>query len=277
MATFHSRPHSGAGIYPGRRQRCLVLARVPGDRQAPPVRKNRAEELVVAAQKLARTVRNLSFSASVAYVYNPLEYAWPVHEAYLRRFGSTRKRVLFLGMNPGPFGMAQTGIPFGEITAVRDWLGLHGPVGKPPREHPKRPVLGFECKRSEVSGARLWGLFMRKFTLPGKFFMNHFVANYCPLAFLGKSGANVTPDKLGKRTTAALYRACDEHLRGVVASLEPQWIIGVGEFARQRAQMALPGTSANFGGILHPSPASPAANRDWAGQAARQLEALGVW
>ena len=34
------------------------------------------------------------------------------------------KRVVFLGMNPGPFGMAQVGVPFGEVAAVRDWLRI---------------------------------------------------------------------------------------------------------------------------------------------------------
>ena len=41
---------------------------------------------------------------------------------------------------PGPFGMAQTGIPFGEIEHVRDWIGVSCAVDKPKNEHPKRLI-----------------------------------------------------------------------------------------------------------------------------------------
>ena len=92
----------------------------------------------------------------MAHVYNPLDYAWTPYEAYVRRFCATSKRVVFLGMNPGPFGMVQTGIPFGEVAAVRDWLQIEGPVVKPAREHSQRLVLGFACTRSVASGRRLW-------------------------------------------------------------------------------------------------------------------------
>ena len=236
-----------------------------------------ALSLVQAARQLAGTVGALKFRRPVAYVYHPLAYAWPAHAAYLRKFGRGRKRVLFLGMNPGPFGMVQTGVPFGEIAAVRDWLGISAAISKPPREHPKRPIEGFACERSEVSGQRLWGLFAARFGAPEKFFADHFVANYCPLAFLEASGRNLTPDKLPARATAKLYAACNEHLRAVVEILQPEWLIGVGDFAQQRGETVFAGTGLKVGKILHPSPASPAANRGWAAQADQQLQALGVW
>ena len=226
---------------------------------------------------LVAAVAPLRFGPPAAHVYNPLEYAWPMHEQWLRRFGSGPKRVLFLGMNPGPFGMAQTGVPFGEVTAVRDWLGLNAPVGKPAREHPKRPVQGLACPRSEVSGRRLWGLFAERFGIPERFFAGHFVLNFCPLAFLSESGGNVTPDKLPADETARLFVACDAHLRSVVALAQAEWVIGVGAFARDRAMAALADMPVRIGVVLHPSPASPAANRDWAGQATRQLHEQGVW
>jgi single-strand selective monofunctional uracil DNA glycosylase len=217
----------------------------------------------------------------VACTYNPLDYAWAVHEAYLRAFGASAKRVLFLGMNPGPFGMMQTGVPFGEVAAVRDWLGLRAPVKSPARSHPRRPVEGFACARSEVSGRRLWGLFTRRFESADAFFRDHFVVNYCPLAFLDEGGRNLTPDKFPSAQTARLFAACDAHLRRVTAILAPGWVIGIGDFAEKRARLALAdGTETGglqFGRILHPSPASPAANRDWAGTATRQMEALGLW
>lgn len=236
-----------------------------------------ARELIAAAHDLAVAVERLKFQAPVAAVYNPLRYAWAAHELYLRRYGAGPKRVIFLGMNPGPFGMAQTGVPFGEVAAVRDWLGLQAPIERPPGEHPKRPVAGFDCARSEVSGRRLWGLFAERFQTPMQFFNAHFVVNYCPLAFLTSTGSNLTPDKLLVAEQARLFAACDAHLARVVAVLQPEWLIGVGGFARDRAESLAAATGVKLGQILHPSPASPAANRGWAAAATKQLVALGVW
>ncbi|MGD1083720.1 MAG: uracil-DNA glycosylase family protein [Verrucomicrobiota bacterium] len=234
-------------------------------------------QLIEAARELSARADQLRFGPPVAHVYNPLVYAWPAHEQYVRRFGGAGKEVLFLGMNPGPFGMAQTGVPFGEIAAVRDWMKIDAPIGRPPREHPRRPVLGLACPRSEVSGRRLWALFARRFGTPGKFFARHFVVNYCPLAFLGARGENLTPDKLPAAESEPLTRVCDAHLGRILEILRPKWIIGVGAFAAGRARAAAHSLPARAGQILHPSPASPAANRDWAGKAAAQLQSLGVW
>jgi single-strand selective monofunctional uracil DNA glycosylase len=234
-------------------------------------------DVVAAARTLRDAVDKLTFAAPVADVYNPLRYAWRAHEIYLRRYATRPKRVLFLGMNPGPFGMAQTGIPFGQVTAVRDWLKVEAPIDRPPDEHPKRLVTGFECPRSEVSGERLWGLFAKRFGAAPKFFRHHIVINYCPLAFLEESGRNRTPDKLPPGERAALFAVCDEHLREVVRILQPQWLIGVGDFASRRAREALPDSPPRLGQILHPSPACPASNRDWAGTVTAQLRDLGVW
>ena len=237
----------------------------------------RSDLLIGAAERLRDAVETLKFSAPVAHVYNPLVYAWRAHEIYLRRYGNGRKRVLFLGMNPGPFGMAQTGIPFGEIAAVRDWLGIRATIERPPDEHPKRPVMGFNCARTEISGQRLWGLFAKRFGSADKFFEEHLVMNYCPLAFVEKSGRNRTPDKLPGNERTALFEACDEHLREIVRILEPEWLIGVGDFAAKRARAVIADPLPRIGQILHPSPACPASNNDWAGTATSQLHALGVW
>lgn len=236
-----------------------------------------AQALLAAARTLRAAVDGLCFHPPVVHVYNPLGYAHRPHETYLTRYGSRPKRVVLLGMNPGPFGMMQTGVPFGEVAAVRDWLGISAAVEKPIDEHPRRPIEGFRCSRSEVSGARLWGLFAARFGDPASFFEEHFVLNYCPLAFLEASGRNRTPDKLPASEVAPLYDACDEHLRTAVAALDPEWVIGIGGFAHDRARHALADLPLRFGRILHPSPASPAANRDWAGNVTRQLIELGVW
>lgn len=241
--------------------------------------KSALKELVASTQRLARDLAGLRFSPPVARVYQPLDYAWKPHLKYLERYGRGTKRVVFLGMNPGPYGMAQTGVPFGEIAAVRDWMGIEEPVGKPADEHPKRPVEGFACKRSEVSGRRLWGLFAERFPKAEDFFADHFVLNFCPLVWMSETGANLTPDKLPAPEMAPVEEACLKHLGEVVALLEPSFLIGVGGFAEERLRRAAAdrGVSATIGRVLHPSPASPAANRGWAQAAARQLGEIGVW
>lgn len=217
----------------------------------------------------------LRFSPPVACVYDPLDYAWPLHEQWLRRFGRGRKEVLLLGMNPGPFGMVQTGVPFGEVAAVRDFLGLRGEVRRPATMHRKRPIEGLACRRAEVSGRRLWGWVRDRFGTPDAFAARFFVANYCPLAFLGESGANLTPDKLPKAETAPLFAICDRLLTAVVESTRPQWVVGVGAFAEARARAVL-GERVRIGRLPHPSPASPAANRGWEKLADEAFAALGI-
>ena len=244
---------------------------MPADTAAP------ANILVEAAGELSRSVQSLAFADPVAYVYNPLDYAWASHEAYLRACAASPSRIVFLGMNPGPYGMAQTGVPFGEIPHVRNWIGIHEPVQKPRPEHPARPVEGFDCARSEVSGRRLWGLFKERFVRPKEFFAEHFVANYCPLVFMEESGRNRTPDKLPAEECEALYQVCDEHLRALVQGLQAEWVVGVGSFAQGRAKIALKDLPVRIGRILHPSPASPAANRGWAEQATRQMVEQRLW
>jgi len=236
-------------------------------------------ELRASTRRLAAELRDLEFAAPVACVYRPLEYAWKPHQRYLERFGQGPKHVLFLGMNPGPFGMVQTGVPFGEVAAVRDWMGIHEPVGKPPAEHAKRPVEGFLCQRSEVSGRRLWGLFAQRFGTADAFFKDHFVLNYCPLVWMSATGANLTPEKLPTAEMAPVERACLKHLGEAIALLRPPFLIGIGGFAEERLRRAADacGSRARVGRILHPSPASPAANRGWAEAASRQLAQLGVW
>ncbi len=233
-------------------------------------------KLLEIADGLSRKLARLRFEPPVTHVYNPLTYAREPYARYLTRYGRGRKEVVFLGMNPGPFGMAQTGVPFGEVGFVRDWLGLEAPVGRPRRGHPKRPVLGFDCPKSEVSGSRLWGWAANRFGTPERFFARFFVLNYCPLLFLEASGANFTPDKLPASERLPLEKACDQALRRSIEVLAPHWVVGVGKFAETRARIALAGLDVEIGQILHPSPASPAANHGWAEKAEKQLAELGI-
>lgn len=233
------------------------------------------ETLVDVAARLRDRVGRLRFGAPVACAYNPLDYAWQPHARYLQQFGVPPKEVLLLGMNPGPFGMVQTGVPFGEITAVRDWLRCRGTVRVPPRTHPKRPVLGFDCPRREVSGQRLWGWAQGRFGTPEAFFARFLVWNYCPLAFVEESGRNLTPDKLPASERQDLLAVCDDALRDTVRVLRPRLVVGIGAFAEQRARQAL-GDAVAVGRIPHPSPASPAANRGWNAAVEEALRGLGV-
>jgi single-strand selective monofunctional uracil DNA glycosylase len=241
--------------------------------------KNISAELKEISSILAAKCSALSFGPKVQAVYNPLVYAVRPYNMYLELAGASTKRVIFLGMNPGPWGMAQTGVPFGEVAAVRDWLGIEAAVGKPEKEHPKRPIDGFACTRSEVSGRRLWGLFRERFKTPAEFFRRHFVANYCPLVFMDSSGANVTPDKLPADESIPLFEICDRALTETIELLEPEWVIGIGAFAEKRIRAVKEQIKHEFSAakILHPSPANPRANAGWQDEVIKSLIELGVW
>jgi len=233
--------------------------------------------LVEISRRLGSAVDVLHFADPVTHVYNPLTYAREPHEAYLRSFGHLPDRVILLGMNPGPFGMVQTGVPFGDVAMVRDWMGVTGRVDRPRVEHPKRPIEGFSCARSEVSGARLYGWAKERFQTAQRFFEQFFVLNYCPLAFLEDSGRNRTPDKLPATERAALFSLCDQALIEAVGVLQPRMVLGVGHFAHGRVIKVFgPHPAFVVGTILHPSPASPAANRGWANLVEQELRALGL-
>lgn len=241
-------------------------------------------QLLASAREMSQALAALRCAPPIAHVYDPLQYAWAPYEAYVSRYGATRKRVVLLGMNPGPFGMMQTGVPFGEVAAVRDWMGLRASVERPARQHPKRPIEGFDCARSEVSGRRLWGWAALRSGSAAAFFSEWFVLNYCPLVFLEASGRNFTPDKLPALQRNAVAQACDRHLAAALSALQPEWAIGVGAFAERCLRTVLESDRVDsalarrikVAQILHPSPASPAANRGWSDAADRTFAQLGV-
>lgn len=232
--------------------------------------------LIDITRRLAAEVDALTFAPPTAYVYNPLVYARTAHEQYLERYGQGTREALLLGMNPGPFGMAQTGVPFGDPVLVREWMGIDAPVGKPPHEHPKRPIQGFQCTRREVSGMRLWGWARDRWGTADAFFVRCFVVNYCPLVFMEESGKNRTPDKLSAGECAALYTVCDRALRGIVELMQPRIVIGIGGFAEERLTAALTGINVRIDRLLHPSPANPQANAGWAQFADAKFAELGL-
>ena len=232
--------------------------------------------LTAITNRLIRDLDKLTFAEPVSHVYNPLRYARQPYDRYLKTYAGSAFEVVLVGMNPGPWGMAQTGVPFGDVAAVRDWLGIRAPVAKPAREHPKRPVEGFDCPRNEVSGQRLWGWARERFGTPEAFFARFFVANYCPLMFLEKSGRNRTPDKLPVAERKPLLEVCDRALGDTLALLTPRFAVGIGRFAAQRVETASAGRGFATGRITHPSPANPKANRGWSALVDKELRALGI-
>lgn len=225
---------------------------------------------------LVEEISRLRFSPPVTHVYNPLVYAREPHLDYWRKYGLGVREVVLLGMNPGPWGMAQTGVPFGEVSLVREWLGISGAVQQAKTVHPKRPIQGFQCPRSEVSGRRLWGWARQRFQTPERFFQRFWVANYCPLVFMEVGGRNRTPDKLPKNEKEILFKACDRALHQTVTMLKPRYVIGVGAFAAQRAEQALKDMDVRVGRITHPSPANPKANQGWEALIEGELGDMGI-
>lgn len=226
--------------------------------------------------QFVKNLASLCFAPPVQFVYNPLIYASKAHLSYWRRYGSPPKEIIFLGMNPGPWGMVQTGIPFGDVSMVQEWLDIQEPVRVPDQMHPKRLVRGFDCPRMEVSGRRLWGWARQRFETPDRFFTRFWVANYCPLAFLEAGGRNRTPDKLPRKEKEPLLTACDQALRQIVQLLHPCMVVGVGQFAAQQARRALADTGIRVGRITHPSPANPRANRGWGELVEQELREMGI-
>ena len=225
--------------------------------------------------QIVRELRPLRFKPPVAYVYNPLEYARKPYDVYIERFGGP-KEIILVGMNPGPFGMAQTGVPFGDVAMVKGWMGINEKVGTPAKMHPKRQVQGFQCPRGEVSGQRLWGWARDRFGTAERFFARFFVANYCPLVFMEESGRNRTPDKLQRDERKKLFDICDRGLIETVKALKPEYVIGIGRFTAGRAEAALQDTGVRLGCITHPSPANPRANRGWAGVVEEEFREMGI-
>lgn len=244
-----------------------------------------AGNILRAEKQMSDSLENLSFSSPVTHVYNPHVYAWDLHEWYVKTYGDSRREILLVGMNPGPWGMAQTGVPFGQVDTVKDWLKMPADIAQlirsPDKVHEKRPIDGLDCKRSEVSGRRLWKEFAEeKYKTPESFFSSSeqgfFVHQYCPLMFLESTGRNRTPVQIRASERKPLLEICDQALLQVIQAVQPKIIGGIGAFAADRCKIVVEqaGIDARVGKLLHPSPASPAANKGWVEKFSAQLDQL---
>ncbi|XP_013171163.1 PREDICTED: single-strand selective monofunctional uracil DNA glycosylase [Papilio xuthus] len=217
------------------------------------------------------------FPAAIKCIYNPTIYARHTFEMYVRKYCNTKKSIMFFGMNPGPFGMSQTGVPFGDVSSVREWLGIEGPVGKPPKELETRPVRGFECTRTEISGKRFWGLLKEICGTPEKFFESSFVYNYLNQQWMKTNGCNLTPGDFKVTEMKALYEICDPIFIKVLELYNVQTIIAVGKFCETRAHKAIEAYLPSKGKTIkvlylpHPSPRT-VNNNNWDEKALEYLE-----
>lgn len=227
-------------------------------------------------KKLSEEVSELVFSFD-GYIYNPLDYAWNAHSEFIEKYITHKVDTIFLGMNPGPFGMMQTGVPFGEINAVKNYLKIGAHIGKPQNEHPNRPVEGMNIKRSEISGLRFWGMVQDFYPEPSEFFKTNAVFNYCPLGFISsvKTAKNITPESLVKSEREALDRVCLNYLADIVEILEPKYLVGIGKYAEEKLKKVA--GSRFVTSIIHPSPGNPMANNGWKEKTIGKLRELGIW
>ncbi|XP_075222511.1 single-strand-selective monofunctional uracil-DNA glycosylase [Lycorma delicatula] len=217
--------------------------------------------------KLTSENIEVKLNPPVEYIYNPLEYAFEVHSNFVNKFCNEKKQLLFLGMNPGPWGMMQTGVPFGDINTVKNWLKLSGNITEPHRQHPNKRVKGFDCKRVEVSGKRFWSLAQHlSNNNPNTFFSNSFLHNYFPLVLLSSTGKNITPADLKSSDQKLIQNICNESLLEILAHLQVKYVIAIGRFAERRVVSLLKNknvTDIKVVYISHPSPRNPASNKDW--------------
>ena len=96
----------------------------------------------------------------------------------------------------------------------------------------------------------------------------------CPLLFLSSSGKNVTPPELPADARRQLNAACDRALIDVLRLLCVRTVVAVGKYTENRVRSLLRDaaiTDVRVAVIIHPSPASPAANKAWSDTALAQL------
>lgn len=161
-------------------------------------------------------------------------------------------------MNPGPFGMCQTGVPFGDPKCVKEFLQIEGVVNKPEIECPFREILGFNSSRREQSGERLWRFFQSICHTPEFFFKNAFLFNFCPIALMKGNGCNVTPGEIKDiKVRKSLEVLCEDWYLKVIRLLQPEYLIAIGRYIHKKTKDVFKANHIDNIKILympHPSP-----------------------
>ena len=191
-------------------------------------------------------------------VVNPLDYAWDNYECFIRLYVREGQKILFLGMNPGPYGMMQTGVPFGEVEAVRNYLSIDGKVGVPRENPPLKPVAGMDVRQHEVSGKKFWGM-AASYGSAASFFSAAAVLSFCPLAFID-GRRNVTPDELPADDRRTIDSICGRYLLSILDILCPEITVALGRYAEKRLRNA---GAERIEYFPHPSPRSPSSMKFW--------------
>jgi Uracil DNA glycosylase superfamily. len=207
---------------------------------------------------------------------NVFSYAIDPFLEYLEKAERGSVRTLYLGMNPGPYGMYRTGIPFCDFVTKREFLKITASVdetfidvdavrGEKPDE-----------KRREVSGMRLWGLFESVYHSPERFFSSSLVLSYSPLIFFRSEGrrANIALSDVKSLDRKRIEKVSDEFLKRYIKELKCDTLVGIGDYAHRALVRCSDGE--RLLKIAHPSPANPAANGDWAGRTYCYLKSEGV-
>ena len=91
-------------------------------------------------------------------------------------------------------------IPFGNVRTVKELMQINADVEQPANQHPKRPVVGLQCKIDEPSGMRVWNLLHKLADGSLQTFAEQcFVHNFCPLAYFDANCKNITPSSIKVR------------------------------------------------------------------------------
>jgi len=216
-----------------------------------------ADQILAASDRLSERLAALPPVGDLVAL-DPTRYCRSAWAAYLQmaaRLGC----VLVVGMNPGPHGMAQTGVPFTDPWIV-DELDLQAPRADVPpadipavgswrhRSHRARGVLG---SKREESAKRLWPL-LREICAPyaavgpsadkiaeatRRVCNEVLLVNALPICWLDPAGKNVSAEQVEKRAPAqvreGLRDLVNEWLQAVADILRPAAVIGVGRWARE--------------------------------------------
>ena len=61
-------------------------------------------------QRLCQKLLPIKYGYPVTVIYSPLTYAFQTHRDFVVKYCTSERTLMFLGMNPGPYGMSQNGV-----------------------------------------------------------------------------------------------------------------------------------------------------------------------